>query len=114
MLSLKGRTRRKKACGFFEGIEKRIVNEDYDADTEEEDDKDVKKYGYCKGFDSSTRGLAIDEMRRIFYAYKDQSTTNGSYEVKLFQCFRDSAMCICGSELGIQGKDRGSVSEEIS
>jgi len=53
-------------------------------------------------------------MRRIVYAYKDESSTNGSYEVKLFQFFGDSAMCICGGELGILGKDRGSVFEAIS
>ena len=53
-------------------------------------------------------------MRRILHAYKDESTTNGSYEVKLFQFFGDSAMCICGGELGIQRKDRRSVFEAIS
>jgi hypothetical protein len=53
-------------------------------------------------------------MRRIFHAYKDESTTSGSYEVKLFQFLGDSAMCNGGGELGLQRKDRGSVFEAIS
>jgi hypothetical protein len=53
-------------------------------------------------------------MRRIFHAYKDESTTSGSYEVKLFPFLGDSAMCNGGGELGLQRKDRGSVFEAIS
>lgn len=57
------------------------------------------------------RGLGIDEMRRILNVWNDNSTTNRSYEDKLFHCFGYSAMCFNINKLRGEENHRGSVSQ---